>query len=106
MSIITKLASPDGKELTAAQFADFGSDYIMPESIGKTEELLEEIGTSLFWMSAIATHTSQGVDSIMLRTRSLEGSLRKIGEMVIANVIENGGQLSIDGVLRKHGENV
>ena len=106
MAIITKLASPDGEVLTTAQFADFGADYIMPGSIGKTEDLLEEIGTSLFWMSCLATHTSQEVDSIMLRSRCLQGSLRKIGEMVISNVIENGGQLSIDGVLRKHGENV
>ena len=97
MGINTVLASSTGAEISLKKFAEVGSDYIMPNTIADTEDLLDEIGTALFWIHSTANHSNRDTESTFLRSKNLERSLRDIGEIVIRSVIANGGQLLLNG---------
>ena len=97
MGINTLLASSNGEEVTINKFADMGDDYVMPSTIQGTEDLLGEIGTALFWIHSMTRHTNNELESVVLRSKSLERSFRDIGELVMRAVIENGGQLMLNG---------
>ena len=97
MGINTVLASSNGEEVTINKFADMGDDYVMPSTIQGTEDLLSEIGTALFWIHSMTRHTNHELDSVLLRSKNMERCFRDIGEMVTRAVIENGGQLMLNG---------
>ena len=99
MSISTRLADYLGKEITLNHFIDFGGDYVLGDTVGSNESMLDEIGTALFWLHASQTHTGREPKDILLRSRALERSLRDIGMLVLKNVLEAKGRLLIDGKL-------
>ena len=94
MGLETKLADGNGIVITTEILADNPGDFLLDPEPEKNQELLDSIGTALFWIHSAQNHTNKDLDDVLLRSKALQRELRDIGEAIMRNVLANGGKLS------------